>query len=193
MNVQQINDNYARQIERIENNRTYSDHAKKVMAAKAFKQAQDAMEQIRQQELKAIEDRREQLQRKMFGRESGSADAQTVLARRDANDRAAQIENPRVAAEMLKKAQREGDHIYAQALAAHAADFGWSDVLTSYADHQPGFREAAKEFNQLPDTSATSEWRMHHTFAHVVVPPSAIADASPHQVAELAAQELEAA
>ncbi|MBT2488794.1 hypothetical protein J7E96_09715 [Streptomyces sp. ISL-96] len=192
MNREQIQDNYARQIERIENNRTYSEHAKRVMAAKVYQQSQTAMEQLRQQEIQAINNRREQLHRKMFGREN-SADAQTVIARRDANDRAAQIDNPRIAAEKLQEALRQGDHTMAQALAQHAAGWGWSDVLTAYGDSQPGFREHVEEYNQLPDTSGSSDWAVHHTFAHVVVPPNVISDAAPHQIEHLAAQELEAA
>lgn len=192
MNREQIQDNYSRQIERIENSRAYSDHAKRVLAAKAYQQAQDAMEALRQEEIQAVKSRREQLQRKMFGREN-SADAQTVIARRDANDRVAQIDNPRVAAEKLQDALRQGDTTMAQALAQHAAGWGWGDVLSAYADQTPGFRQHAEEYNALPDTSPNSDWAVHHTFAHVIAPPSVIGDAAPHQIEQLAAQELEAA
>lgn len=192
MNRDQIQDNYARQIERIQGSKVYSDHAKKVMAAKVYQQAQDALEQIRQSEIQAINSRREQLQRKMFGREN-TADAQTVIARRDANDRAAQIDNPRIAAEQLQTAIRQGDHTMAQALAQHAADFRWNDVLDAYAAYQPGFRETAQEFNQLPDTTPGSEWNIHHSFSHVASPPDVLANVPAHQIPALAEQELEAA
>lgn len=192
MNRDQINESYAQQIKRIEGSNVYSSHAKRVLAAKAYKQHQDAMEQLRQKELAAIETRREQLQRKMFGREN-TADAQTVIARRDANDRAAQLDNPREAGDRLRDAIRQGDTTMAQALAQRAADFGWSDVLETYAGYQPGFRETFAEYNELPDTSAGSEWSVHHSFAHVVHPSSVLHDAAPHQIEQLAAQDLEAA
>lgn len=190
MNREQIFDNYNRQIERIEASRVYSDHAKKVMAAKAYTAAQGALEELRQQEVKAIEGRREQLQRKMFGREN-TADAQTVIARREANDRAAKLDNPRVAAEQLRTAVRQGDHTMAQAIAQQAATFNWSDVLEAYADHQPGFRENVEEFNQLPDTSGGSNWGLQHGLSHVLPMPSILGHVSPAQAHGYAEQDLE--
>lgn len=192
MNRDDIMARYQQQIARIEGSKVYSAHAKRVLAAKAYTQHQAALEQVRQSELKAIEGRREQLQRKMFGREN-AADAQTVIARRDANDRVAKLDNPRVAAEQLRDAIRQGDRTMAQALAQHAAGFGWSDVLEAYAEYQPGFRETAAAFNELPDTTPGSTWSIQHAFNHVVNPSSVLHDAQPHHIEQLAAQDLEAA
>jgi hypothetical protein len=190
MDREQILTAYQRQLERIESNRTYNDHAKRVMAAKAYTAAQDALEALRRQEVQAVDGRREALHRKMFGRED-AADAQTVIARRDANDRAAQIDNPRFAAEQLQTALRQGDTTMAQAIAQRAADWGWSDVLDTYADNRPGFREAAEEFNALPDTSGSSDWSIHHAFAHVAPLPPILGNANLAQVQGYAQQSLD--
>ncbi|MFD6172066.1 hypothetical protein [Streptomyces coeruleorubidus] len=192
MDREQILTAYNRQLESIDSNRTYSDHAKRVMAAKAYTAAQDALENLRQQEIKAVNDRRESLHRKMFGREN-VADAQTVIARRDANDRAAQLDNPRLASEQLQTALRQGDTTMAQAIAQRAADWGWSDVLDAYAETRPGFREAAEEFNTLPDTSGSSDWSIHHSFAHVAPLPSICGHLSEAQVRGYAAEDLDGA
>ncbi|WP_329104569.1 hypothetical protein [Streptomyces sp. NBC_01439] len=192
MNRDQLLDNYHRKLERIENSRTYSTNAKRVMAAKAYKETQGALEQIRLSEIKAIEDRREQLHRKMFGREN-AADAQTVIARRDANDRAGQIDNPRIAAEQMQTALRQGDRTMAQAIAERAADWGWSDVLDSYAQANPSFRSHVQEYNELPDTDAVSNWGIQHSFLHVVSAPGILHDANSGTIEALASQDLEAA
>ncbi|GAA3037050.1 hypothetical protein [Streptomyces glomeratus] len=180
---------YNAKLSRIQASRTYSDHAKKVMAAKAYTEAQGAMDKLRQQEVDAIEGRREALQRKMFGRDN-VADAQTVIARRDANDRAAKLDNPRLAAEQLQTALREGDTTMAQAIAQRANEWGWSDVLGTYADTRPGFREAAEEYNSLPQTSG-SDWSVHHSFAHVAPLPSILGNANMAQVLGYAEQSLD--
>jgi hypothetical protein len=189
MNRDQILDAYNRKLQRIESSRTYSDHAKKVMAAKAYKEAQGALEQLRQSEVDSINTRRTQLQRRMFGHQ-GTADAQTVIARRDANDRAAKLDDPRVAGEMLQAAQMEGDDLMAQAIAARAAQFGWGDVLGSYAGGRPGFEEAAQEYSQLPDPDDW-QWKFHHTGQFLAGTPSALANAQPHQIDALAEQSLD--
>lgn len=189
MTREQILTAYNTKLSRIENSRTYSDHAKRVMSAKAYKEAQGALDRLRQQEVDAIEGRREALHRKMFGREN-VADAQTVIARRDANDRAAKLDNPRVAAEQLQTALRQGDTTMAQAIAQQAADWGWSDVLNAYADTRPGFREAAQEYNELPQTKGT-DWSVRHGFAHVAPLPSILGNANMAQVQGYAEQSLD--
>ncbi|MEW2253718.1 hypothetical protein [Streptomyces sp. NPDC047869] len=189
MTRDQILATYNAKLSRIESSRTYSDHAKRVLAAKAYTEAQGAMDRLRQQEVDAIEGRREALQRKMFGREN-AADAQTVIARRDANDRAAKLDNPRVAAEQLQTALREGDTTMAQAIAQQAAAWDWSDVLNTYADTRPGFREAAQEYNSLPQTRS-SDWSVRHGFAHVAPLPSILGNASIAQVQGYAEQSLD--
>ncbi|MEU9581068.1 hypothetical protein [Streptomyces chilikensis] len=189
MNIEQINDAYARKLERIENSRTYSDHAKRVMAAKAYKEAQAALDALRQSEVDSLTSRRTQLQRRMFGHQ-GAADPQTVIARRDANDRAARLDDPRAAADMLKTAQLEGDDLMAQAIATRAAQAGWGDVLGAYSSNRPGFTEAAQEYQSLPDPDDIG-WKFHHTGQFMAAPPSNLNGAKPHEIDRLAEQELE--
>ncbi|MFF1548725.1 hypothetical protein [Streptomyces sp. NPDC058291] len=189
MNREQILDNYNRQLARIEASRTYSDHAKKVMAAKAYTTAQSALERLRQSEVDSINTRRSQLQRRMFGHQ-GTADAQTVIARRDANDRAAKLDDPRAAGEMLATAQMEGDDLMAQAIATRAARSGWNDVLGSYASDRPGFQQAAEEYSSLPDPDDW-KWKFQHTGQFLAGTPRTLSDAAPHEIDRLAQQNLD--
>ncbi|MFJ9858896.1 hypothetical protein ACIRVN_15585 [Streptomyces albogriseolus] len=190
MNREQILHAYTRKLQQIDASRTYSDHAKRVMAAKAYKEAQGALDQLRQAEADSLATRRSQLQRRMFGHQ-GSADAQTVIARRDANDRAAKLDDPRVAQEALQTAQLEGDDLMAQAIAARAAQSGWGDVLGAYAGARPGFKEAAEEYNQLPDPEDW-QFKFRHAGQFLAGPPSNLHDAQPHEIDRLAAVDLDA-
>lgn len=191
MTAQQIHDSYRAQLARIENNKTYSEHAKQVLSAKAYKQAADQLEAARQAEVDTLVRQRASLQRRMFG-QVGTADAQTVIARRDANDRAAKLDDPRIAAEALQRAEMEGDTLMAQAIATQAAQNGWSDVLGSYATDRPGFADAANEFNELPDPDDW-QFKFRHAGQFIATMPSALANANPGEVDRLAQQDLEAA
>ncbi|MGY3845273.1 hypothetical protein ACWV2X_08515 [Streptomyces hydrogenans] len=192
MNRDQIMDTYQQQLDRIQSNRAYSDRAKQVLAAKAYTAASSALAKLRDDEVTAIDNRREFLYRRMFGRHD-SADAQTVIARRDANDRAAKLDNPRVAEQQLRDALRQGDTTMAQAIAEHAAGMQWGDVLGAYGDTRPGFREVVEEYSDLTATRSSDQWGFMHTVQHVAPTPSNLGNMSEAQIASLAAEELGAA
>ncbi|WP_371614764.1 hypothetical protein [Streptomyces sp. NBC_00454] len=191
MSIGQIHDSYRRQVDRIQTNRAYSNHAKQVLAAKAWTQAAQQLEQLRQSELAQLASRREQLNRKMFG-STGTADPSTVLARRDAADRAAAIDNPRIAAATLERAERDGDRTLAQAVAAHANTYGWTEVVDQYAATTPAFAEAAKEWNSLPGTG-DDFWETKHGLQFILAKPGEIARLDDSQARALAAEDIEAA
>lgn len=191
MTAQHIHDTYRAQLARIESNRTYSDHAKRVLSAKAYKQAAEQLDTLRQAEVDDLVRQRAALQRRMFG-QAGTADAQTVIARRDANDRAAKLDDPRIATEALQRAEMEGDTLMAQAIATRAAQHGWGDVLGAYATDRPGFADAANEFNELPDPDDW-QFKFRHTGQFIAPAPSSLANANPGEVDRLAAEDLEAA
>ncbi|MFD6939651.1 hypothetical protein ACFWAP_26320 [Streptomyces goshikiensis] len=191
MNAEQIRATYQQQLDRIQNNRTYSDHARQVLAAKAWSHASQQLEQARQAELSGLAIRRDQLNRKMFG-STGNADPGTVLARRDAADRAAAIETPRIAASMLERAARDGDRTLAQAIAAHANTYGWTEVVNQYAADNPSFAEAAQEWNSLPGTG-DDFWETKHGMNFLLAKPGSIDRLSDSQAHALAAEDMEAA
>ncbi|MFD4135544.1 hypothetical protein [Streptomyces goshikiensis] len=194
MNAEQIRATYQQQLNRIQNHRAYSDHARQVLAAKAWSHASQQLEQVRQAELAHLASRRDQLNRKMFGSagSAGSADPGTVLARRDAADRAAAIDNPRIAASMLERAARDGDRTLAQAVAAHANTYGWTEVVNQYAADNPSFAEAAQEWNSLPGTG-DDFWETKHGMNFLLAKPGSIDRLSDSQAHALAAEDMEAA
>ncbi|WP_037870315.1 hypothetical protein [Streptomyces sp. SPB074] len=189
MTRDQIMNAYTAQLARIQGSNTYSDHAKRVMAAKAFKSTEQQLETLRAGEEKALRDRRASLQRSMFGA-SGNQDPSNVIARRDANDRAAKLEDPRAAAEALARAEMEGDTTMSQAIATRAAQYGWGDVLSSYTSTRPGFQRAAEEFNGLPDPDDT-EFRFRHSAQYYLPMPPSLDGSRPGEVERLAQTSLD--
>lgn len=191
MNREQILDAYNAKLERIQNNRVYSDHAKQVMAAKAYKEAQSALDQLRDNTAAQLRTRRADLQRRMFGHVD-SNDPNAILARRNATDRANQLDDPRTAADELRHALDQGDSILARAIAKRANEWGWGDVLDAYADTRPDFRRLAEEFNTTPDPD-DKRWAISHSFNHVAPPPASLITLQAHEIDRLAQQDLEAA
>ncbi|MET9691483.1 hypothetical protein ABZY81_23900 [Streptomyces sp. NPDC006514] len=191
MNPSDIRARYQQQVDRIESNRAYSDHAKRVLLAKAWTAAAGQLEKVRQGELAELATRRDQLNRKMFG-STTTSDPATVLARRDAADRAASIDNPRIAANTLARANRDGDHTLAQAVAAHANNWGWTDVVDQYAANTPGFTEAAQEWNDLPGTG-DDFWETKHGMQFLLTKPTGIDRLSDVQAHALADEDMEVA
>ncbi|MBP2581640.1 hypothetical protein J3A78_002118 [Streptomyces sp. PvR006] len=161
---------YQQQLDRIQRNRTYSDHAKKVLSAQAYKKVQAELETLRKAELDSVAQERTRLQRRMFGATSPLSDPNAVIARRDANDRAAKLNDAREAADALERAERDGDTVLAQAVASRAAEYGWGDVVGSYAASRPGFSSDVEEWNQLPDTEDFA-WKFSHTAQFVAPTP----------------------
>ncbi|MFC8491216.1 hypothetical protein ACFUJU_10495 [Streptomyces sp. NPDC057235] len=170
MNRDQLIATYEQQLNRIQGNRMYSDHAKKVLSAQAYKKAQEGLETLRQAELDSLARQRTQLQRRMFGTTSSSSDPNAVIARRDANDRAARLDDPREAATALQRAERDGDTVLAQAIAARASEWGWTDVLDTYAADRPGFVRDVEEWNALPDAEDIG-WKLGHTAQFIAPTP----------------------
>ncbi|MFI5670470.1 hypothetical protein [Streptomyces sp. NPDC051704] len=191
MSIEQIHDSYHRQVERIQSNRAYSEHAKQVLYAKAWTQAAAKLEQLRQSEITQVATRREQLNRKMFGHD-GTADPNTAILRRDANDRASKLDTPRAAAEALEVADRDGDRTLAQAVAARACDYGWTEVIDQYVALNPAFGEAAKEWNSLPGTGDPL-WEARHAANFYLSKPAPIEGMRDGQVQAMAAEDMEAA
>ncbi|WP_328314141.1 hypothetical protein OG432_30370 [Streptomyces sp. NBC_00442] len=191
MNAQQIHDAYQSKLARIENNKTYSDHAKRVMAAKAYKQAQSDLEAQRQAELGQVEAQRAKLQRKMFGN-TGATDPNAIAVRRDAVDRAARLDDPRAATDALAAAELSGDDVLAQAIAARAAQFDWTPVIDAYAASRPTFAEAVQEYNDLPGTGDPL-FEFRHAGQFMAPTPSVLSSTSDAEISRLAQQEMESA
>jgi hypothetical protein len=68
--------------------------------------------------------------------------AAASMSYRDAQDRAAQLDNARDALDALARATDTGDELSARAIAAHAYQQRWSDVVDTYTADRPRARQA---------------------------------------------------
>jgi hypothetical protein len=95
--------------------------------------------------------------------------ASVALSRRDADERAAQLTNADAAAELLRKADTNGDEALARAVAAHSVDqvlanqvLGdprpWLDVVNAYAGKRPSTVDPLTELVNPPPPPGLFEY-----------------------------------
>lgn len=175
-------------VQRINGLKNPSASAKRTMIARAYIEARDALTQLREQEAEQIGRQREQLDRKLFGTNGFSPDANAVIARRDANDRAAKLDTPAEAAHALRRAEREGDRIMAKAIAAKAADYSgdpsWAQLLNQYVEGKPEETATLQAMVDLPDTNDVV-WRISKAMEYGVATPTELGEQLPEGLAAL--------
>jgi hypothetical protein len=177
-------DDLTRKVERINSNRTLSPEAKRIAIAREYRAARDHIRAAGQAVLDHVTSERARLSRKLFGHE-GEADAQTVIVRRDAADRAAKLTDPHEAQRALERAEANGDVHLAQAIAGQSFANGWADVVHSWFAANPQAGDTARQLQELPDPS-DGVWRMQHAMTSSLMAPDAVAGLSDYQVDALA-------
>lgn len=182
--VTTLQENFARQVEQINGRRALSAEAKRIEVARAYRDTRNQIQAAGQMVLDHVTNERARLSRKLFGYE-GAADAQTVIVRRDAADRAAQLTDPTEAQRALQRAENNGDVHLAQAIAGQSFANGWADVVDTWFAANPQAGETAQQLSQLPDPS-DGAWRMQHAMTYSVMAPDEVAGLSDYQVDALA-------
>jgi hypothetical protein len=120
-------------INEIRDSRSYTSQGRRVEMAKAVLDAKNSVAKIRDQHVADRNARRDRLERLAFGM-VGDVDSSTLIANRDARDRAAQINSEEEAAAVLHDATQLNDSSLAAAVGLRAYNRGWTDVATSWAN-----------------------------------------------------------
>lgn len=110
----------------------------------------------------------EELFRAAFGA-SAAKDPASLVAMRDALDRAERARSPREVVALIERAHASGDQMLARAAAAGAWRRQMPEAVRRYTDLYPGQREAVAELVEATRSESGTE-RMHQR-AHFSVPP----------------------
>ncbi|BBX69711.1 hypothetical protein [Mycolicibacterium psychrotolerans] len=137
------------QLDAIRRNRSLSDAGRKAELAKVVLAARARVDKMRSDFAAERKARSHNLHKIVFG-DLTDVQASAVIAHRDAQDRAAQLETADDARAMLQRANQRGDESLAGAVAETAFRRGWIEVARDYA------REAGKSgaLDLLIDTAA---------------------------------------
>jgi hypothetical protein len=144
-------------IREVRDNRAYSDSGRRGEMARAVLQAKKEADTLRDKFAAARDLRRESLQKSLFG-DLSTASALEVANMRDADDRAERLETAGNAQSLLDRARSRGDGVLARAVARHAFNKGWSEVIDRYAENVGSItREMLDELGNItsgPNTAA---------------------------------------
>lgn len=143
--------NYRSTLDGIRRDGKMTDAARQLAAARAYTRARTEMAQATRAHQAAQSARWDQLERKVFGLPqpsiyaTASEQAAQAVAMRDALQRVANVKTEGEAGRLLRQAQQTGDETLARAIAQHANEHDWADVLLGYFETRPGAREAYDE------------------------------------------------
>lgn len=118
-----------------------SELAKKEHLERLDTQTRGALDAIKAEQLSYVKGLRDSLDSELRGNQP--SDANSVLLRRDAADRARRIADEVEAIAVLGDAARSGDDSLANAVGFRARQAGWNDALDSYRQVQPQNADAA--------------------------------------------------
>lgn len=129
----------------IRNNGELSPDGKRKAMARAYVEAEQGMTKLREAWQGNAAASSETLSKDLFG--AASTAGMDAISARDADDRAAQLENARDAIALLERAEENGDKVLSRAIAQRAyrergnVFGGWDRVLDAYLEIHPDVRE----------------------------------------------------
>ncbi|MFD7786519.1 hypothetical protein ACFV4Q_26060 [Streptomyces nojiriensis] len=184
-----ISSNYHQTLRGIRENAKLSEQGKKMAAAQAYSVARTAMAKANAERQAGQSKRWDELERKVWGESLpwGATEADRAannMAMRDALQRASQLKTQGDAARLLRQAEQTGDATLARAVAQHANDKDWSDVLETYFDSRPGKRDA---FNEMCDIHRErTSGRTLDSLAHSIARPAELRGMNDHAIEAMA-------
>lgn len=180
---------YRRTLDGIRGDRKMTDAARQLAAARAYTTARTDMTRATRDHQAGQSARWDQLERKVFGLPKASiysdADqAAQTMAMRDALQRVTSIRTEDDAARLLRQAEQTGDETLARAIAQHANEHDWTDVLLGYFGPRPGAREAYDEMCAIHSERTTGKVVDH--LAHHIGKPEELRGMDDRAIEQLA-------
>lgn len=176
---------YQDQTRSIRADTNLSDAGRQTALARAYTRARNIAADAKATEDGTTTTRRTTLERELFGI-TGTADANTAISYRDAQDRAASITDQRDAQRLIDQANLSGDTHLAKAIAHRALQEGWTDILATYANERPG---SSDKIQQLIDLAPSVARSLSAGMVFTVERPRELAHLSDPAIDALAAQQ----
>ncbi|MGW3663719.1 hypothetical protein [Streptomyces sp. NPDC005141] len=176
-------------VQRTMDRKGLTDQARQTVAARTYRQAQAQSQRLLEEHIAGIERHKKTLVDRAFG--SNGGDAQTLMARRQAQQMVAGLDESWKAMDMLATAQQDGDTQLAKVVAGHAFSRGWEDVVDQWNHDGSNDRSLRNllDLKQLPDTNDTA-WRFSVAGDFHVNQPSILSGLREQDIDSLARDDL---
>lgn len=136
---------YQETVERIRADKTLSPIGKQQRLAAQYLRFKPELKKLEAEQETTQQARLASLRKELFGITS-SSNPYAAIEYRDAQDRAARLDNEEAARALLNQADLGGDTTLAKAVAARSFEQGWSAIINQYSDMNP---TSGPKFNEL--------------------------------------------
>ena len=138
--------------------------AKNEDLAALAKDTRSKLEMVKEEQESYIKDLRDKVEREFRG--SQSADANSVLLRRDAADRARKITDRQEAMDILTDALANGDDSMAHAVGVKARNLAWVDVAENYQAAFPSTAGSAEALSYIDELTTGAAYNVATSIAY---------------------------
>lgn len=177
-----ITEAHAAAVDKVRRNPTLSNEGKALAMAPLHVAAQAQMAAVQAKAQADTAARVTSLHRTAFG---VPTDPISAMSYRDAQGRAAAVDDPSVADWQLQRSLQTGDDLQARALAQRSSEMGWSGPLSRYVEANPAAGAALAELAARNSGQVT---QIMADSAHYWLPrPSELAHLQDHEIERLAA------
>lgn len=146
--AQSMRDQYTREVERIRSDIGYTDAGRRAQIARVYTDTRHSLDAMRKELHDKINAHERTLTRQLFSAPDPSPAG--LMAHRDARQRAAQLTSKDAALNALDVAHLDGDISLARAIAHHAHQNRWTEVLDAHTTAHPGVTDTLNELDNLP-------------------------------------------
>lgn len=180
--AQQLNADAQASYARIRNDPTLSAQGKRDAIARTYLEVKPKVNALQDDEAKAISDTQNRLTRAVFG--TSNTDPQNLINYRDAQDRAALIDDPNTALALMNRALLNQDSTLASAILERAIAYNWFEVSAAFAAANPTLGDSLNDLSTL-NRLATPQARFNATMAYITPAPDELASASAELLQQL--------
>lgn len=159
--IESIRGKYARQIEGIRTEAGRTDEWRRQQLARIYRTIRDEAQAVVDASKADAERQRRINEGKVFGLVGIAGEpASLAISRRDAGDRAANLETESEALALLARAERSGDEPLARAIVERATDAGWVNVANAFLGQRPHLDDAVNALWQQKANSVQDDFML---------------------------------
>jgi hypothetical protein len=152
--VQGLQASHEQQLAAIDNDGKLTDDGKKAAQAALYEETTAAMNQYRAAFETEVDKATITAEKRLFG--PASTDPATLMAHRDALERADNIANEKAALDAIARARYSGDDSMVRAITMRAETQGWETVLGQVEKAAPGTASKLEAYRRIPGGDQTT-------------------------------------
>jgi hypothetical protein len=188
--AQRVAERHASELAAIRRADTRTEDWKRREIAKVYIAMREERDEEVERSRRRLAAERQRLEDRVFGVDGLPGDkASLAISRRDAGDRAARLENPMRALDLLARADRSGDEPLARAIAEVAYERDWAEVANRFADSRPAMQRPLEELWNTEEPRTGGMARIGEEMARSVIKPEELQGMSDFEIDRLAQSE----